>query len=96
MKMTVVWDVVPCSLVEASFVALMMEAKSTSKTSVNFYQTTRRNSPEDNQFQFTERRINDDHSETFSSLNVFDDVVVLLRSIFWTLSIVPMFSTDRG
>jgi hypothetical protein len=27
-------------------VALMMEAASTSKTSVNFYQTTRRNNPE--------------------------------------------------
>jgi hypothetical protein len=28
-------------------IALMMEAASTSKTSVNFYQTTRRNNPED-------------------------------------------------
>jgi hypothetical protein len=32
MKMTVFWDVAPCSL--------MMEAASTFKTSVNFYQTT--------------------------------------------------------
>jgi hypothetical protein len=28
-------------------IALMMEAASTSETSVNFYQTTRRNNPED-------------------------------------------------
>jgi hypothetical protein len=31
----------------ASIVTLMMEAASTSETSVNFYQTTRRNIPED-------------------------------------------------
>jgi hypothetical protein len=28
---------------------------------------------------------------SISSLNVFDDGAVLLRSIFWTYSIVPMF-----
>jgi hypothetical protein len=28
-------------------IALMMEAASTSETSINFYQTTRRNNPED-------------------------------------------------
>jgi hypothetical protein len=42
-KMTVFWDVVPYSLV----VTLMIEAVSTSKTSVNFYQTTQRIIPED-------------------------------------------------
>jgi hypothetical protein len=63
MKTTVFWVVAPSILVEVyrSFrgaccfhhqddrllVALMMEAASTSKTSVNFYQTTRRNTPED-------------------------------------------------
>jgi hypothetical protein len=41
--MTVSWDVTPCILV----IALMMEAASTFETSVNFYQTTRRNNPED-------------------------------------------------
>jgi hypothetical protein len=56
-------NVAPCSLVEVyrrfrgacclhhqgdeSLVALMMEAASTSETSVNFYQTTRCNTPED-------------------------------------------------
>jgi hypothetical protein len=30
---------------------LMMEAESTSETSVNFYQTTRHNNPEDNHLQ---------------------------------------------
>jgi hypothetical protein len=32
---------------DESLIALMMEAVSTSETSVNFYQTTRRNIPED-------------------------------------------------
>jgi hypothetical protein len=40
--MIVFWDVAPCTLV-----ALMMEAANTSKTSIYFYQTTRRNIPED-------------------------------------------------
>jgi hypothetical protein len=45
MKMTVFWDVAPCSLVEVyrrlrGAIALMMEAESTSETSVNFYDTT--------------------------------------------------------
>jgi hypothetical protein len=42
--MTDCWDVAPCSLVIA---ALMMEAVSTSETSVNIYQTTRCNIQED-------------------------------------------------
>jgi hypothetical protein len=56
MKMTVFWDVAPFSLVEVyrrfrgvsiiRAIALMMEAASTSKTSVNFNQTTRRSIPE--------------------------------------------------
>jgi hypothetical protein len=44
MKMTVFWDV--------PLIDLMMEAASTSKTSLNFYQTTRRNTPEDSHLQF--------------------------------------------
>jgi hypothetical protein len=42
-KTTVFWDVAPCSLA----IAMMMEAASPSETSVNFYQTTRSNIPED-------------------------------------------------
>jgi hypothetical protein len=38
----VFWVVAPCRAI-----ALMMEAASTSETSVNVYQTTRRNNPED-------------------------------------------------
>jgi hypothetical protein len=51
--MTAFWDLAPCSLAEVSIIirainiALMMVAVSTSKTSVNFYQTTRRKIPED-------------------------------------------------
>jgi hypothetical protein len=42
MKMTVIWVVGLSSLI-----TLMMEAVSTSETSVNFCETTRRNNPED-------------------------------------------------
>jgi hypothetical protein len=42
LKMTFIWDVEPCSAI-----ALLAEAAITSETSVNFYQTTRRNIPED-------------------------------------------------
>jgi hypothetical protein len=56
------WDgcllvVAPCSLVEVyrrfigdCFIALMIEAASTSETAANFYQTTRRSIPEDSHF----------------------------------------------
>jgi hypothetical protein len=56
MKMAVFWVVAPCSLVEVYrrfrgacwvLIALMMEAASSSETSVNFYQTTRRYNSED-------------------------------------------------
>jgi hypothetical protein len=40
--MTIFWDV--------AITALMMDALSTSETSVNFYQTTRRNIPEEGTF----------------------------------------------
>jgi hypothetical protein len=44
-KMFVFWVVAPCSL--AMIIALMMKAASTSETSVNFYQSTRRYNPEE-------------------------------------------------
>jgi hypothetical protein len=56
MKMSVFWVVAPCRLVDvsevltASIIALMLP-DSTTDTSVNFYQTTRRNSPEDSHLQ---------------------------------------------
>jgi hypothetical protein len=53
-KMAVFRVVAPCSLVEVSNISevlaaitLMMEAVSTSDTSVNFYQTAQCNNPED-------------------------------------------------
>jgi hypothetical protein len=66
MKSTVFWDVAPCSLVEVTEIsevltasinreiAVMMEAVSTSETSVNFYQSTRPNTPEDSHLQKAE------------------------------------------
>jgi hypothetical protein len=68
MKMTVFWDIVPCSLVETdrrfgvltasiisvmSLIVLMMAAVSTSEKSVNFYKTARRSIPEDTHLQQT-------------------------------------------
>jgi hypothetical protein len=38
-------------VLDASIIALMMEAESTPETTVNFYQTTSRNNPEDNHLQ---------------------------------------------
>jgi hypothetical protein len=70
MKITVFWDVAPCSLknvyrrfrgaccfhheeflARGLFIALMMEAESTTETSVKFYQTTWLNIPEDSDRQ---------------------------------------------
>jgi hypothetical protein len=56
MKMAVFWDVAPGCLVEVRD-RLMMETVGTSETSVNFYQTTRRNIPEDSHLH-TRRREN--------------------------------------
>jgi hypothetical protein len=52
--MTVIWDVVSCSLVQIGrFIFVMMDAVSSCETSVNFYhQTTRRNIREDSHLQF--------------------------------------------
>jgi hypothetical protein len=56
MQVDVFWDITPRSLVEVlevlaasirALIPLMMEAACTSKLSVNFYQITRRNNPED-------------------------------------------------
>jgi hypothetical protein len=38
---------------DGSFIVLMIDAVSTSETSVNFYETTRPNIPEDSHLQFT-------------------------------------------
>jgi hypothetical protein len=53
MKVSVFWDVAPCSHVEVDrrFIALMMEAVRTSETSVNFNVTTRRYISEDSKLR---------------------------------------------
>jgi hypothetical protein len=60
MKMAAFWDVAPCSLVEvyrrfrrACYpIIALLEAASTSETSLNFYQTKWRYIPKDSQVQF--------------------------------------------
>jgi hypothetical protein len=53
MKMTVFWDVAPCTLV----VTDVLEVRAASIIRVNFYHTTRRNIPEDSHLH-TRRREN--------------------------------------
>jgi hypothetical protein len=79
MKMIVFCDVAPCSLVEMTDVlkvrtasiiraiALMMEAVRTSETSVNFYQTARRNIPQGS-YLHTRRRDNRKSHKIFENL----------------------------
>jgi hypothetical protein len=59
----VFWNVATRSLTEIDrrFIALMMEAVSTSETLVNFCETTRRNIPEDSHL-YTRRHENPDFS----------------------------------
>jgi hypothetical protein len=44
-----------CENVRGLFIALIMEAASTSETSINFYQTTRRYNPEDSRLHTLRR-----------------------------------------
>jgi hypothetical protein len=44
-------------MLAASIITLMMEAASTSQTSLNFYQTARRNNPEDSHVGTSCRRL---------------------------------------
>jgi hypothetical protein len=63
MKMAVFWVVAPCIQAQiyrrfrgaccGLLIALTMEAAGTSETSVNFYQTTQRNNPEDSHLHTT-------------------------------------------
>jgi hypothetical protein len=72
MKMTVFWDVTPCSLAQTdrrlrlltAHITLMMKAASTSGTSVNFYQTTRLNIPEDSHLHIRRRENLKSHQPT--------------------------------
>jgi hypothetical protein len=60
MKITVFWDVAPWEFADVSdvFAAFIIRAlTNASETSVNFYQTTRRNNPEDSHLH-TRRREN--------------------------------------
>jgi hypothetical protein len=49
LKMTAFWD-------DSHIIAVMKKAASTSETSVNFYQTTRRNNPEDSHLHSRRRK----------------------------------------
>jgi hypothetical protein len=50
-KFTDVSEVLAASIIRTMIIGLMMEAASTSEKSVNFYQTTQSNNPEDSHLQ---------------------------------------------
>jgi hypothetical protein len=62
---TDVSGVLAASIIKATIVALMTEVKSTSETSVNFYQTTWRNIPEDSHLHTRRRENLKSHNEKY-------------------------------
>jgi hypothetical protein len=60
MKMTVFWHIAQCSVVEIDrrfrAIPLVMEEVHNSETSADFYETTRRNIPEDSRLQCRKNR----------------------------------------
>jgi hypothetical protein len=77
-EITVFWDVAPCSLDVSEVlpaciiraIALMIEAVSTYETSVNFFQTTRRNIPEDSHLHIRRRENLKSHHRHSSCLTL--------------------------
>jgi hypothetical protein len=73
-------------LVHNLFIALMMEAASTSETSVNFYQTTRGNIPEDSHLNsltfITLISTSDIFTEHFLGVQVFLNLYVMVFHAF--------------
>jgi hypothetical protein len=54
-KFSVVSEMLATSIVTDNLTSLMMEAASISETTVNFFQTTRRNNPEDSHLHIRRR-----------------------------------------
>jgi hypothetical protein len=68
MKMAVFWEVASCSLadIDRHCDALMMEAVSSSETSVSIYQTTRRKIPKGSHLYFDKfGEISDSHGREY-------------------------------
>jgi hypothetical protein len=99
MKMPVFWVFAPCSLVEVYrrfrgtwtwrclLIALMMETASSSETSVNWYQTTRRNNPEDSHLLYNIHcLLHTVHILSFThlNLNVCNDISSAPIAMAWT------------
>jgi hypothetical protein len=86
-KMTVLWVVAPCSLVKFyrrfrrvcclhhQGDDLMIEAASTSEASVIFYQTTRRDNPEDSHLHIRRRENLKSHLCQFSFRDIWQIVI---------------------
>jgi hypothetical protein len=91
--MAVFWVVAPCG----SLIALMMESSSTSETSVNFYQTTRRDNPEDSHLHTRRRENLKSHQHSLPSrkakihhcvknVPLFAPVTVFIKPLYWLLA----------
>jgi hypothetical protein len=89
------WDVAPCSLVEvndgsevltASIIRAMI-AVSTSETSANFYEITRRNIPDDSHLHTLRRENLKSHKPQLGLNNSIINVVTIRQSILCTLFI---------
>jgi hypothetical protein len=73
-------------------IALMMEAASTYETSVNFYQTTRRNNPEDSHFH--SRRLENLKSQSIFRFEIlFFSVALQFLKNLGRLTYFPPFSS---
>jgi hypothetical protein len=71
-----------CLLGCCALIALMMEVESTSETSVNFYQTTRRNNPEDNHLHTRHRENLKSH---LAYISFFTYIACIMLSIYYLL-----------
>jgi hypothetical protein len=89
-KMTVFWDVAPCSLIKVyrrfkCACCLHHQGDSLSETPANFYRTSRRNIPEDSHFH-TRRRENLESHRFRKYLIVILKVKLRTKNVNWIAS----------
>jgi hypothetical protein len=103
MKITVSWDAAPCCLGGDYCLHYpgdqMMEAVSTPETSVNFYQTTRRNIPEDSHLEIGCRSSENplllyrSANQKWPGTKLWNCYVLLLKTIPKTSTVIRQYHT---
>jgi hypothetical protein len=78
------------------FIALMMEAESISETSVNFYETTRRNYPEDSDLHIHRRENLKSYLFLFASTYLYETAFSSYAATKTEYRKGPMRNTARG